>query len=73
MGYYSVIKKNENAICNNRNGHGDFHTTFSMKAKQRKTSIIYHFYVESKNKKKKVKMNLLTKQKQTQRLKKINL
>ena len=58
MEYYSAIKKEwNNAIFNNMDGPRDYHTKWRS---QRKTNIIYHLYVESKNM---VQMNLFTKQK----------
>ena len=48
-------KEWDNAICNNMNGPGDYHTNWSKP----KTNVWYHLYVESK--KKMIQMNLLTK------------
>ena len=39
MEYYSVIKKWNNAICNNKDGPRDFHTEWSKSERERK--ILY--------------------------------
>ena len=52
-----------NAICSNVDGPRDYHTKWSKSDRERQTSW-YRIYVEpKKKKKKKIQMNLYTKQK----------
>jgi len=60
----SHIRTRNNAICSNTNGPRDYHIKWRKSGRER--HIWYHFYVESK--KKKMQINLFTKQKQTHRL-----
>ena len=47
MEYYSAIKKNETAICNNMDRPTDYYTKLSSD-RERQISCDIHFYVESK-------------------------
>ena len=48
MEYYSAIKMNENAICNNMDRPTDYYPKLSKSNGEREISHDIHFYVESK-------------------------
>ena len=62
----SHLKEWNNAVCSHIDDPGDYHMVIILsEVSQRETNIIYHLYVESK---KNDKNELITKQKQTHRL-----
>ena len=47
MGYYSAIKKNENAICSDMDRPRDYHDNWSKADEVKQISLSYHSYVKS--------------------------